>query len=522
MSVSVTSTEFLVVGSGIAGLATALKASKLGRVTLITKGRMMDSNTAHAQGGIAAAVGPGDSPSAHLHDTLEAGHQLSQPDAASVLVEEGPRRVRELIELGAHFDEREDGSLSLGREAAHSFNRILHARGDATGAEVAEVLAAQAQRADGVTILEHHFALDLIVAGGRCIGVVAALPDGTIRHFLARAVIVATGGCGRVYRYTTNPPVATGDGFALCARHGVTVMDMEFVQFHPTALKTADDPMILVSEAVRGEGARLINSDGEPFMEKAHPAADLAPRDVVARTIFKEMSAGRDVFLDARMLGSRFATRFPTIYRACTERGVDPVAQPIPIAPAAHFIMGGVRTDTYGRTSMPGLYACGEVACTGVHGANRLASNSLLEGLVFAERIAESLAEHNPAAADSLPAGHIERLIERFGLTERGNALTGTDESDAHPDLVARLRDVMWRDAGIVRNRQGLTQCLAALDELEQVCPPAAWTLANMIATGKLIARSALEREESRGGHFREDFASEREEWRHKRVTISG
>lgn len=521
MSVSITNTDFLVVGSGIAGLATALKARERGRVTLLTKGTLLDSNTVRAQGGIAAAVGEGDSPYEHLQDTLRAGHQLSQPDAASVLVEEGPKRIQELIDLGARFDADPSGRLALGREAAHSRNRILHARGDATGAEVAEVLGSQVLKDEGIHVLQHHFVLDLIVSQGRCVGVSAVDRDGVIHHLVARAVILATGGCGRVYQYTTNPHVATGDGFAIAARHRVTLMDMEFIQFHPTALAKADDPMVLVSEAVRGEGARLINEDGVTFMDAIHPGGDLAPRDIVARGIFQQMAQGQQVFLDARPIGERFPSRFPTIYSACIERGIDPLTQPIPIAPAAHFIMGGIRTDTYGRTSMPGLYACGEVACTGVHGANRLASNSLLEGLVFAERVARSLDEDNPPdVPQTLPPDHIERLEKEFGLECHGSKLVGVDVTPDFPKLLAKLRQVMWDYAGIVRSQPGLLRALDALEHIEREAPPAAWTLRNLIITGRLITQSALERQESRGGHYREDFPTERAEWLEKRVTI--
>src|SRR5690606_10855024 len=358
-------TDFLVVGSGIAGLATAIKASRHGEVTLLTKGHLMESTPFYAQGGIAAAVRPDDSPAEHLVDTLRAGHDLVREDAAAILVEDGPQRVMELIQLGARFDVGPDGSLLLGREGAHSRNRILHARGDATGEEIAEVLAARAKEIPAIRIREHHHVLDLVVDQGRCIGAAAVDASGELRLFLARAVVMATGGCGQVYRYTTHPPVATGDGFADAHAHGVTLVAKEFVQVHPTALARADDPLVLISEAVRGEGARLVNDAGDPFMRREHPMADLAPRDVVARAIFREMQAGRKVFLDARPIGPRFADRFPTIYQACRERGIDPARDLIPIAPAAHFIMGGIQTDLLGRTSLPGLYAVGEAACTG-------------------------------------------------------------------------------------------------------------------------------------------------------------
>lgn len=513
-------TDFLVVGSGVAGLATAFKASRYGRVTLLTKGRLLDSNTRYAQGGIAAALGRDDSPQDHLMDTLRAGHDLCLAEAAAVLVEDGPLRVKELIELGARFDATPDGELSLGREAAHSRNRILHARGDATGAEVAEVLARQVCSAGTVTILEHHFALDLLVENGRCIGCAALSPEGEMVLFAARAVVLATGGCGRVYKHTTNPEVATGDGFAMAARRGVRVVDMEFVQFHPTALAASDDPMVLVSEAVRGEGARLVNDQGVPFMQALHPDGDLAPRDVVARGIFQQMAEGRSVFLDTKPIGERFAERFPTITRACLDRGLDPAKELLPIAPAAHFIMGGIRTDTEGRTSLPGLYACGEVACTGVHGANRLASNSLLEGLVFSERIARQLGSER-----SRPVPRIDRAAaEELPVLSRLSQGDSRAEPERVSRLVSALRQAMWDRAGIVRSGDGLRGLLELLNALEEEAPQALTaenvTLHNMIATSRLIAKSALAREESRGGHYREDFPNESEAWRGRRIEL--
>lgn len=513
---SVWQTDFLVVGSGIAGLATAIKASRHGDVVLMTKGHLMESNTRYAQGGIAAAIGPGDSPQEHLADTLRAGHDFVEPEAATVLVEDGPIRVKELIELGAKFDMAPDGTLLLGREGAHSKARILHARGDATGAEVAEVLASQAAAIDNISIHERHFVLDLIVHQGRCIGAAAVDVQGSLVLVLARAVVLATGGCGQVYQYTTNPGVATGDGFALAHRRGVTLTDMEFVQFHPTALAKADDPLVLISEAVRGEGARLVNDQGVAFMQGEHPMADLAPRDIVARAIFRQMRAGHQVYLDTTMIGARFADRFPTIYQACMERGIDPRTDLIPIAPAAHFIMGGIRTDTHGRTSMPGLYACGEVACTGVHGANRLASNSLLEGLVFSDRIAQNLA-HEPRLKLEVPPGYVEELAAARGLPGHAPA---RDQSGEYAHLTARLRRVMWDEVGIVRNEAGLTKALQEIDAIEREAPPGAWTLHNMLQTSRLIARAALMRQESRGGHYREDFPHESAEWRGRRINL--
>ena len=504
--------DFLVVGSGIAGLATALKASRYGRVLIITKAGLLESNTRYAQGGIAAAMAPGDTPRDHLADTLRAGHDLVSTEAATVLVEDGPLRVKELIELGARFDASPDGSLVFGREAAHSKNRILHARGDATGMEVAEVLAAQVKESPAIDVLEQVFALDLIVHEGRCLGLTARLASGETLAVLAHATVLATGGCGRVYKYTTNPSVATGDGMAMAARAGVPIVDMEFVQFHPTALDRDDDPMFLISEAVRGEGARLINDAGEAFMKGRHPQADLAPRDVVARAIFQQMQEGRRVYLDASSIGARFSERFPTIYHACLERGLNPPHEPIPIAPAAHFVMGGIRTDTDGRTGLKSLFACGEVACTGVHGANRLASNSLLEGLVFAERIARSIAQE---LSSSLPG---QAVIDELSLADAAS-LTA-EEAKVSDRLTEALRQVMWDYAGIVRSSQGLEKAARELEKIKSEAPPHAYTLRNMIETGRLIVHSALERRESRGGHFREDFPAPDPSWQERRVVI--
>ncbi len=363
-------TRFLVVGSGVAGLHTAWRASQHGDVLLLTKRSLFDSATAYAQGGIAAALGAGDSPTLHRQDTLAAGAALCDAAAVEVLVEEGPTRVRELQTAGARFDLDPYGHLQLGREAAHSQNRIVHAHGDQTGAEVARTLIARVRRSARVTVLERTRVLDLIVYRGQCVGVRASV-KGRAVEIIAEATVLATGGCGQVYRYTTNPVVATGDGFAIAHRADVKLADMEFVQFHPTALDTPENPLALISEAVRGEGAILVNERGERFMRRLHPLAELAPRDVVARAIFREQKKNR-VYLDARRLGARFTKRFPGIFALCGARGIDPRRDLIPVTPAAHYMMGGIVADLNGRSSMPRLYVVGEVARTGVHGANRL------------------------------------------------------------------------------------------------------------------------------------------------------
>jgi L-aspartate oxidase len=412
-------TDIVVIGSGIAGLVAALRARAAGKVLLVTKALLDDGSTRWAQGGIAAALHPGDSPEDHLNDTLTAGVGICDPEAVRVLVTEGPEAVHGLIALGTDFDRDGDGTLALTREGGHLRRRIAHAGGDATGAEISRALLAATKDA-GIEVVEHALALDLTMVGGRAAGVTLHVMGegqrdgvGAVR---ARAVILATGGLGQVFEATTNPEVSTGDGLALALRAGAEVADVEFVQFHPTVMWLGPDArgrQPLISEAVRGEGAFLVDGAGERFMTGRHPLADLAPRDVVAKEIMKRMGETGDpcVYLDGRNLGPRiWAQRFPTILAACERHGIDPVNQPIPVVPAAHYASGGIRTDLWGRTSVPGLYACGEVACTGVHGANRLASNSLLEGLVFAERIARTLSADlgagGPAGAGGGPRRH--------------------------------------------------------------------------------------------------------------------
>jgi L-aspartate oxidase len=423
--------RFLVVGSGVAGLHTAWRASEHGSVLLLTKRSLFDSATSYAQGGIAAALGAGDSPRLHRRDTLAAGAALCDAAAVQVLVEEGPTRVRELQAAGARFDlEPETGRLRLGREAAHSRKRIVHAHGDQTGAEVARTLVARVRRSRRIKVLESARVLDLIVYRGVCVGVRASV-RGVATEIIADATVLATGGGGQVYRYTTNPVVATGDGYAIAHRAGVTLSDMEFVQFHPTALDTPENPLALISEAVRGEGATLVNESGKRFMRAVHKDAELAPRDVVARAIVREQRAGRRVFLDARKQSRTFARRFPGILALCRARGIDPRRDLIPVTPAAHYMMGGIVTDLRGRSSLDRLYAVGEVSRTGVHGANRLASNSLLEGLVFAERVARDMVAAAPLA--SLPP---KKRWTVPMLEDRGAAQVAAD----------LVREVMWRD----------------------------------------------------------------------------
>jgi L-aspartate oxidase len=495
-------TRFLVVGSGVAGLHTAWRASSEGNVLVLTKRSLFDSATAYAQGGIAAALGAGDSPELHRRDTLAAGGALCDAKAVEVLVEEGPARVRELQTAGADFDLEPSGKFKLGREAAHSRRRIVHAHGDQTGAEVARTLIERVRESKSIDVLERTRVLDLIVEDGRCCGVRATVA-GRATEIIADATVLATGGCGQVYRYTTNPQVATGDGYAIAQRASVRLADMEFVQFHPTALETPENPLALISEAVRGEGAVLLNDDGDRFMLKRHRLAELAPRDVVAREIFREQARGSRVWLDARMLGPSFRKRFPGIYALCKARGINPIRDLIPVIPAAHYMMGGIVTDLTGRSTLERLYACGEVSRTGVHGANRLASNSLLEGLVFAERVARDM-----ISTEKLPSVPRKRQWEAPPLVDRGAAQVAADD----------IRSVMWEHAGIDRTARGLRQGLLLLSGIERRLPEGATEEANMVQTAQLIAEAALLRKESRGGHYRSDFPRSKRKWQGKHI----
>ena len=492
----------LVIGSGVAGLHTAWRASEVGDVCVLTKRSLFDSATAYAQGGIAAALGAGDSPDLHRIDTLAAGAALCDAAAVQVLVAEGPDRVRELASIGARFDTDPAGRLSLGTEAAHSRKRIVHAQGDQTGAEVARTLIQRVRQTPAISVLERARALDLIVSGGQCLGVRAS-GEGPAVEIFADATVLATGGCGQVYRYTTNPAVATGDGYAIAHRAGARLSDMEFVQFHPTALDTAETPLSLISEAVRGEGAVLVNDRGQRFMTSRHRLAELAPRDIVAREIFRVQRSGSRVWLDARKLSRIFVRRFPGIYAICIARGIDPRKERIPVTPAAHYMMGGVVTNLVGRSTLPRLYACGEVSCTGVHGANRLASNSLLEGLVFAERVALDLvAMPRIARAPRLDAWTVPEL------RDRGAAQVAADA----------IRQLLWDHAGIDRTAKGLRACAEQLASIAQRLPVGATEEQNMVETAMLITEAALLRKESRGGHFRRDFPREKRKWRGKHI----
>ena len=469
---------------------------------VLTKRSLFDSATAYAQGGIAAALGAGDSPALHRRDTLAAGAALCDAEAVEVLVKEGPARVRELQTAGADFDLEPGGDFKLGREAAHSRRRIVHAHGDQTGAEVARALIDRVSGSPRIDVLERTRVLDLIVTDNKCHGVRATVA-GLATEIIADATVLATGGCGQVYKYTTNPQVATGDGYAIAHRAGVRLADMEFVQFHPTALETPENPLALISEAVRGEGAVLRNDSGERFMVKKHRLAELAPRDVVAREIFRQRETGSRVWLDARKLGASFKKRFPGIFAVCRARGINPGKDLIPVIPAAHYMMGGIVTDLSGHSSLERLYACGEVSRTGVHGANRLASNSLLEGLVFAERVARDM-----ITLPQLKGAPRKKSWEAPPLIDRGAAQVAADD----------VRSIMWEHAGISRTAKGLRECMSVLSAIEQRLPTGATEEANMVQTARLITEAALLRKESRGGHYRSDFPHTVRKWRGRHI----
>ncbi len=488
----------IVVGSGIAGLVAALELTQTHQVTLVTKSRLAESNTRYAQGGIAAVMTAEDSVAEHVEDTLRAGGGLCRREAVEILCTEGPQRVRDLIALGVAFDCK-GGELAQGREAAHSRARVLHAGGDATGLAIEMALVAAVQDA-GIVVLEHTFASDLLLTDGRVRGLAVIDAAGQQLTLPADAVVLASGGAGHLYPYTTNPSVATGDGVALALRAGADLSDLEFYQFHPTALSASGG--FLISEAVRGDGAVLRGLDGNRFMQAVHPDAELAPRDVVARGIAEQMArqGGAPVLLDATALGAEFlAERFPTIHAACMRAGLNWAQQPIPVAPAAHYWMGGVQTDVWGRTSVPGLFAVGEVACTGVHGANRLASNSLLESLVFAWRAAHLLVENG---SESLRAWPTYRPAEAQLFVE-------TDADTKTEPLPSReaLQQLMWQSAGIVRDAAGLRMAQSLLRgwKAKGKSVPERET-ANLLLLARAVVAAALAREESRGAHARTDY----------------
>jgi len=497
----------LIIGAGVAGLYTALKLSPR-PVTVITARPLgSDASSGWAQGGMAAALAENDSPNLHFADTMEAGAGLVDPEAARVLVEGGADAVEDLARLGVKFDRDAFGNYILGREAAHCRNRIVHATGDQAGAEIMRALIEGARKAPHIEILERVVVEDLLTDDdGAVAGVLAYIVEEGRRVLMeASETVLATGGLGGLYAVTTNPRPAQGHGLAFAARAGAVIRDPEFVQFHPTALDFGEDPAPLATEALRGQGAVLVNKDGKPFMRNYHRDEDLAPRDVVARAVEAERKGKRGAFLDARAIGAEFPEKFPTVFAACARNGIDPREAPMPVAPAAHYHMGGVMTDLDGRSSLDGLSAVGEVASTGVHGANRLASNSLLEAVVFGARIGARLKSErlqrrkNPAAPE-----------DRFDLAPK----------PADPALIMRLRKAMSKGAALIRSEKSLNDVIDVINDLNQD-PLMTSGLKSALASAELIAQGALMREESRGGHFRSDFPEADAEPMHTEICLA-
>ncbi len=481
----------LILGTGIAGLFTALKLSPFPALVLADAAPGVSGSSVRAQGGIAASVGPGDTWQAHAADTIAAGAGLCDRQIAALVAREAPARIEDLIRFGAPFDRKADGSIAVGREAAHSAPRIVHVNGDRAGAEVTRALADRARETPSITMLEGFHALELAIEDGRVTGLFARTGDGANSRlvlFRAQTVVLATGGLGALYAVTTNPPEVRGEGLGMAARAGAVIADPEFVQFHPTAIVAGIDPAPLATEALRGHGATLIDENGRRFMPAIHASAELGPRDIVARAIHREIAAGHKVFLDCRAaIGANFAREFPTVYAACRTEGIDPATQPIPVAPAAHYHMGGIATDARGRSSLEGLWAVGECAATGLHGANRLASNSLLEALVFATRAAED--------------------IKGLGLRRSGRGTPPFLGRFAIPAAPQLLRQAMSRLVGLERNAEGLCEAIRMIAKMERASAhePA---LLNVTAAATLVVAGAMARRESRGSHFRTDYPS--------------
>ena len=503
--------DYVIVGSGIAGLYTSLLAKEQGSVLIITKGSIDDCNTKYAQGGIAAAIGKNDSSQLHFQDTISAGDGLCNTEAVRILVDEAPDRITDLVNLGVPFDTL-DGEIALTMEAAHSVPRILHAGGDATGEHI-EVTLSKQVRSSKIQVLEDCLATEILVEKKAVKGIKALdCRTGSIEEFECRFLILATGGAGQLFKFNTNSDIATGDGIALAFEAGAEIIDMEFFQFHPTALHLAGVTPFLISEAVRGEGGILRNINGHRFMPDYTPEADLAPRDVVARSILYEMKKTglNRVFIDVTHLPSYVtATRFPHIYRFCLDHGLDITRGLIPVAPAAHYMMGGIKTDIWGETNIAGLFATGETACTGVHGANRLASNSMLEVLVFSKRIMEKTRKEAkvkaPATSESVDVYH--------SLSQRQ-----VSKAVPTPSLSA-LQLLHWDKVSIIRDKESLTQAADILADWQQRLPPPtdrpSHELQNLVLTGRLVTEAALIREESRGAHFRSDFPQSSPQWQH-------
>jgi len=501
--------DYVIVGSGIAGLYTALLAKEQGSVLILTKGGIDDCNTKYAQGGIAAPIGKNDSPELHFQDTVAAGAGLCDTDAVRLLVEEATDRITDLVRFGVPFDTL-NGEVALTKEAAHALPRILHAGGDATGEHI-EVTLSRRVRLSNIMVMEHCLATGIIVEEGKVKGVKAIdCRTGSTEKFNCRNLILATGGAGRLFKYTTNSEIATGDGVALALQAGAEIADMEFFQFHPTALRLPGVTPFLITEAVRGEGGILRNTEGYQFMPDYTPERELAPRDMVSRSIVYEMNKTHSdrVFLDVTHLPSSLVTtRFPQIYRFCLDHGLDITRGLIPVAPAAHYMMGGVKTNLWGETNIKGLFAAGEVACTGVHGANRLASNSLMEVLVFSKRIMQRTIEGT--IEETSVNGRIEKRY--YSLPQRGFL------KEVPPFSLTALQSLLWEKVGIVRSKETLEEAAITLagweSTIEEASDRSSYELNNLVLTARLMAEAALIREESRGAHFRTDYPQASTDW---------
>jgi len=491
--------DVVIIGGGLAGLFCALKMAPRAVTVLAAAPIGRGASSAWAQAGVAAAVMPGDTVEKHLADTLSAGAGIVDEGIAGMMATEASERIHDLLEFGVPFDRDLEGQLVASREAAHSESRVIGVQGDRAGKAIMEALVTTVKNTPSIRLMEGYIAEELVIEHHKLTGVYARPESGSSPHRIllpVNAVIMASGGVGHLYEVTTNPPQARGGGCGMAARAGAIIADAEFVQFHPTAIKTGKDPAPLATEALRGEGCTLVNDAGERFMTKVHELAELAPRDVVAMAIFEEVAAGRGAWLDARdAVGEHMEKEFPTVYGYCMEAGIDPAKDLIPVIPAAHYHMGGIFTDVDGRTSIDGLYACGEVTSTGAHGANRLASNSLLEAVVFASRIAENVLEHYPTSK-------ISQILERPPAQEK----VDTDKTK-----MAKLRAAMAKWVGVSRNEQGLKEAIRTIAGLEENNTSARFL--NCLTTAKFIAVSALLREESRGGHRRSDFPEEQSEW---------